>query len=210
MPGRGGRCGARPRHVFAIGAAASTFLALRAAPMGFDRPRRRPRGARQRGRRQERRLPRPRPLRRLLAAGTLVQSPGGYVPPEVKARRQKPWQQGQGVDFDTVSPHKLDQYRYAITTDAPFQSTPPPNFRRVGRRGRLRAVEAGGEDADRSGSSRRGRRPGQDRERERLMRHQMRDAERDRDGPAEAGHRGARSAGRSRCPSTPPRPRRRP
>ncbi len=118
-------------RVFAIGAAASTFLALRSAPMSFDR----------RGADLETLASRIQGksviflgLDRFAAywlRGTLVQSPGGYVPPEVKARSQKPWLQGQGIDFDTVSPHKLDRYRYAITTDAPFQSTPPPNFHRV-------------------------------------------------------------------------------
>ena len=117
--------------VFAIGAGASTFLALRSAPMSFDR----------RGGDLEALASKIQGksviflgLDRFAAywlRGTLVQSPGGYVPPEVKARSQKPWLQGQGIDFDTVSPHKLDRYRYAITTDASFQSTPPPNFHRV-------------------------------------------------------------------------------
>ena len=49
----------------------------------------------------------------------------------MKARADKPWLQGQGIDFDTVSPHKLDRYRYAITTDAAYQSTAPSNFHRV-------------------------------------------------------------------------------
>ena len=128
---RGSRVALALGAAFAIGAAASTFLALRSAPMSFDR-----RGAN---------------LETLASKvhgkgviflgldrfagywlrGTLVQSPGGYVPAEVKARKQKPWLQGQGIDFDTVSPHKLDRYRFAITTDAPFQSTPPPNFHRI-------------------------------------------------------------------------------
>jgi hypothetical protein len=119
--------------LFAIGAAISTFLALRDAPVSFDR--------------------RGNDLGALAARidgksviflgldrfaayrlrGTLVQSPGGYVPPEVQARRQKPWLQGEPIDFDTVSPHKLDRYRYAITTDAAYQSTAPPNFHRVAR-----------------------------------------------------------------------------
>jgi hypothetical protein len=119
--------------LFAIGAAISTFLALRDAPVSFDRrgddlatlaARIDGKGVIFLG------------LDRFAAyrlRGTLVQSPGGYVPPQVKARRQKPWRQGEPVDFDTVSPHKLDRYRYAITTDAAYQSTAPPNFHEVAR-----------------------------------------------------------------------------
>lgn len=117
--------------IFAIGATVSTFLALRAAPMSFDD---RGKDLEQLAETIDGRSVIFLGLDRFAAywlRGTLVQSPGGYVPPEVKGRRQKPWQQGQGIDFDTVSPHKLDRYRFAITTDAPFQSTPPPNFHRV-------------------------------------------------------------------------------
>jgi hypothetical protein len=35
------------------------------------------------------------------------------------------------MDFDTLSPHRLDQFDYAITTRAAYQSTPPPNFEPV-------------------------------------------------------------------------------
>ena len=137
--GRWGRWGPRwalaVGIVFAAGAAASTFLALRAAPASFD------------GRGHDLEALASRidgspviflGLDRFAAywlRGTLVQSPGGYVPPQVKARRQKPWHQGQAIDFDTVASHKLNRYRYAITTDAAYQSTPPPNFHRVGRAG---------------------------------------------------------------------------
>ena len=117
--------------LFAIGAAFSTFLALRAAPVSFDR-----RGSdlETLASRIDRKPVIFLGLDRFAGywlRGTLVQSPGGYVPPEVKARADKPWRQGQGIDFDTVSPHKLDRYRYAITTDAAYQSTPPSNFHRV-------------------------------------------------------------------------------
>ena len=97
-------------------ARASTFLALRAAPVGFD----------QRGNELE-------SLAGLVQGrsvaflgvdrfagywlrGTLMRSPGGYVPAEVKARPKKIWQQGLAMDFDTLSPRRLDEFDYAITT----------------------------------------------------------------------------------------------
>ena len=121
--------------LFAIGTAISTFLALRDAPVSFDR---RGNDLSTLAARVDGKSVIFLGLDRFAAyrlRGTLVQSPGGYVPPEVKARRQKPWRQGQPIDFDTVSPHKLDRYRYAITTDAAYQSTPPPNFHSIARAG---------------------------------------------------------------------------
>ena len=35
------------------------------------------------------------------------------------------------MDFDTLSPRRLDEFDYAITTRAAYQSTPPPNFKPV-------------------------------------------------------------------------------
>jgi hypothetical protein len=108
--------------------AGSTFLALRAAPVGFD----------QRGDELESLagLVRGRSVAFLgvdrfagyWLRGTLMRSPGGYVPAEVKARPKKVWQQGLGMDFDTLSPRSLDGFDYAITTRAAYQSTAPPNF----------------------------------------------------------------------------------
>src|SRR5215211_3881559 len=91
--------------------AASAFLALRAAPVGFDQ-----RGAELEG------------LSGLIPndsvvffgvdrfsgywlRGTLMRSPGGYVPAEVKPRRSKVWQQGQSMDFDTLRPQTLDDFQ---------------------------------------------------------------------------------------------------
>jgi hypothetical protein len=117
----------------AVAIAASSFLALREAPVGFE----------DRGEELEQ-----------LAAkadgetvvflgvdrfgaywlrGTLIESPGGYVPPEIKARPEKIWQQGDPLDLDTLAPTKLDRFRYAITTTAAYQSTPPPNMEEVAR-----------------------------------------------------------------------------
>ncbi len=122
--------------VFCALALASTFLALRAAPVGFN-----DRGADD--------------LRALAEQidggsvvflgvdrfagywlrGTLAESPGGYVPQDVDARPEKTWQQGLAMDFDTLSPSKLDNYDFAITTAAAYASTPPPSFEEVAREG---------------------------------------------------------------------------
>jgi hypothetical protein len=117
--------------VFVVVAGISTFLALRAAPMSFD----------ERGHELET-LGAKADGDSLLFLGvdrmagywlrdTLVESPGGYVPPEVKARPQKTWQQGRAMDLDTVRPRTLDRFDYAITTRAPFQSSAPPNMESV-------------------------------------------------------------------------------
>ncbi len=122
--------------LFAALALGSTFLALRAAPVGFNE-----RGAED--------------LRALAQEidgdsvvflgvdrfagywlrGTFAESPGGYVPQEVNGRPEKVWQQGLAMDFDTLSPSKLDNYDYAITTAAAYASTPPPSFKEVAREG---------------------------------------------------------------------------
>ena len=119
--------------IAAVGIAASTLLALREAPVGFD-----DRGAE---------------LEQLAAEadgeavaflgvdrfgaywlrGTLIESPGGYVPPEVRARPEKVWQQGDPMDLDTLPAKRLDDFRYAVTTTAAYQSAPPPNMEEVRR-----------------------------------------------------------------------------
>jgi hypothetical protein len=117
--------------IVAVALAASTFGALRAAPIGFT----------QRGEELE-------SLAGLVQGrsvaflgvdrfsgywlrGTLMRSPGGYVPSEVKARPKKVWQQGLAMDLDTLSPRRLDDFAYAITTRAAYQSTAPPNFKPI-------------------------------------------------------------------------------
>ena len=114
--------------VVAAALAGSTLLALRAAPVGFD----------QRGDELESLagLARGRSVAFLgvdrfsgyWLRGTLMRSPGGYVPAEVKARPKKVWQQGLAMDLDTLPPRRLDEFDYAITTRAGYQSTAPPNF----------------------------------------------------------------------------------
>jgi len=119
--------------VAAVALAGSTFLALREAPVGFE----------DRGHELEQ-----------LAAdangksvaflgvdrfgaywlrGTLVQAPGGFVPPKARARSQKVWQQGTATDLDTLPPRTLNRFDYAVTTTAGFQSTPPPGLEEVAR-----------------------------------------------------------------------------
>ena len=117
--------------IVAVALAGSTFLALRAAPVGFD----------QRGDELEgiAGLVRGRTVAFLgvdrfagyWLRGTLTRSPGGYVPAEVKARKKKVWRKGTAMDLDTLAPRRLDEFDYAITTRAAYQSTPPPNFETV-------------------------------------------------------------------------------
>jgi hypothetical protein len=121
--------------LFATAAALSTLLALRAAPVGFDQ---RASALERLGERIEGSSAAFLGVDRFGAyrlRGTDVRSPGGFVPPAVNARSRKPWQQGQGVDFDTLSPSNLDRFDYAITTAAAYQSSPPPNMRPVAAEG---------------------------------------------------------------------------
>ncbi len=122
--------------VFCALALASTFLALRAAPVGFN----------ERGEDDLRALAEQIDggsvaflgvdrFAGYWLRGTLAESPGGYVPQDVDARPEKTWQQGLAMDFDTLSPSKLDNYDFAITTSAAYASTPPPNFTEVAREG---------------------------------------------------------------------------
>ena len=113
-------------------ATASTLLALRDTPIGFD----------------DRQLALERLAERAegepvaflgvdrfagyYLRGTLARAPAGYVPEEIDARPEKVWQQGLAADFDSLDSGQLDKFKYAITTNSAFQSNPPPNFRRVG------------------------------------------------------------------------------
>ena len=112
-----------PAALVALAALGSTLLALRAAPVGFDdRGEALERLAEQdRGRAAG--LPRPRPLRRLLAARDADRAPAGYVPRgDRQPRPEKAWHQGLAVDWDNLDSRKLDKFRYAITTSAAYQS----------------------------------------------------------------------------------------
>jgi len=118
--------------VFVLGAAGSTFLALRAAPVGAET---------RAGELEELRAEvQGKPVLVLVAdrfapyrlRGALAGSPGGYVPSrEVAARPGKRWDQGRALDFDSVTHETLNGYRYVITSNAAYASTPPPEFQPV-------------------------------------------------------------------------------
>ncbi|MEJ7875175.1 MAG: hypothetical protein WKF62_00830, partial [Solirubrobacterales bacterium] len=147
-PGRAAGSTARQAvgAVFCALALGSTFSALRAAPVGFN----------ERGSEDLRAL-----AERIDGGsvvflgvdrfagywlrGTLAESPGGYVPQDVDARPEKTWQQGIALDFDTLSPSKLDHYEYAVTTAAAYASTPPDSFAEVAREGDYVLWERAGE-----------------------------------------------------------------
>ena len=118
--------------VFVGGAAGSTFLALRATPVGTE--------TRAEELEELRDEVEGKPVLLLVAdrfgpyrlRGAKVGSPGGYVPSrEVSARPGKRWDQGRALDFDSVSHDVLNGYRYVITANAAYGSTPPPELERV-------------------------------------------------------------------------------
>lgn len=122
--------------VFCALALASSFVALRAAPVGFDE-----RGSEDLSELAERvdgksvvflGVDR---FAGYWLRGTLAESPGGYVPRDVEGRPEKTWQQGLAMDFDTLSPSKLDTYEYAVTTAAAYASTPPESYTEIAREG---------------------------------------------------------------------------
>ena len=117
---------------FVLAAGASTQLALRAAPVGTEV--RAGELERLRGEIDGK------PVLVLVAdrfapyrlRGTLAGSPGGYVPSrEVAARPGKRWDQGRALDWDSVTHRVLNGYRYVITANAAYGSTPPPRFEPV-------------------------------------------------------------------------------
>jgi hypothetical protein len=118
--------------VFVVGAAGSTFLALRAAPVGTET-----RAEELESLRDE---VEGKPVLLLVAdrfgpyrlRGAKVGSPGGYVPSrEVSARPGKRWDQGRALDFDSVTHGVLNGYRYVISANSAYGSSPPPEFERV-------------------------------------------------------------------------------
>ncbi|MGH2951634.1 MAG: hypothetical protein ACRDKX_06290, partial [Solirubrobacterales bacterium] len=121
--------------VIAAALAASTFVALRAAPVGFDE---RGEGLEALGEQIDGDSVIFLGVDRFSAyrlRDTLMRAPAGYVPQEIAARPEKTWQQGDAADFDTVEPAKLDTFDYAITTRAAYQSSPPRNFEPLGQAG---------------------------------------------------------------------------
>ena len=119
---------------FAIGAGVSTFLALREAPVGFY----------DRGEELEQLAERIEGDSVVFLGvdrfagywlrGTLIRSPGGYVPAEVSARPQKVWQQGRAMDLDTLSATHLDEFELRDHHDRRrTRARPPPNMAEVAR-----------------------------------------------------------------------------
>jgi hypothetical protein len=126
-PGGGARRWAVPLlgALFACAAAVSTLVALRAAPVGTT----------DRAEELAELLPVVEGDRVLYLVpdrfasarleGALVGGPGGYVPSQdIPSRRAKRWDQGRPLDFDTVPSRRMDSFRFAITTTAPFASFP--------------------------------------------------------------------------------------
>jgi hypothetical protein len=115
--------------LFVAVAAGSTFLALRAAPVGTtdrvaDLEELRPIVE---GDRVLYLVPDRFSSYRL--QGARVGSPGGYVPSQdVPARRAKRWDQGLPLDLDTVPNARMDRFRFAITTSAAYQSFAQKNW----------------------------------------------------------------------------------
>jgi hypothetical protein len=114
-----------------LAALGSTLLALRAAPVGFDD---RQAGLETLAEEIDGKSVAFLGVDRFSAyylRETLMRAPAGYVPEDISSRPEKTWQQGLAADFDNLEPAKLDQFDYAITTDAAYASTPPPNFEPV-------------------------------------------------------------------------------
>ncbi|HEY1596275.1 MAG TPA: hypothetical protein VGF74_12825, partial [Thermoleophilaceae bacterium] len=56
-----------------------------------------------------------------------------YTPLLIPISREKPWTPGQQVDFDSLSAATLDRTRFVVTSNSPFVSQVPPNFRLAAR-----------------------------------------------------------------------------
>lgn len=116
---------------FVIGAAVSSFLALRETPVG-------PRG-------HDEQLASLRPqldgqptlfmgvsrFSEHYLAGVKLKSPGGYWVRHIKSRPNKEWFGKAPLDFDNVAPERLDEFRFAITPRTSYQSAPPANWRPI-------------------------------------------------------------------------------
>ena len=115
--------------LFAGAAVLSSFLALRATPVGTSAH------PDELGELRERvagkevaflSLDRFAPYR--LRDAERVQSPGGYVPNALRARKGKEWEQSEAIDFDTLETDVLDRFGYAVTTGAIYGSSAPENW----------------------------------------------------------------------------------
>jgi len=72
------------------------------------------------------------------AGWRLREMPLGYLgvgfpaPIAVATSPEKPYQYGSALDWDSVDAATLDRFRYVVTSRGPYQSSAPPNFRRLG------------------------------------------------------------------------------
>jgi hypothetical protein len=115
--------------LFAGAAVLSSFLALRATPVGTSAHPDELAELRSRVAGKEvafLSLDRFAPYR--LRGAERVQSPGGYVPNALRAREGKKWEQGEAIDFDTLETDVLDRFGYAVTTAAIYGSSAPENW----------------------------------------------------------------------------------
>lgn len=115
--------------VICVGAAASSFMALRAAPVGPAA--------------HGEELAHLRPLlsgKRVLFLGldrfSQHELRGAYVRQgnllaSLHSRPYKRWTPERALDFDSVPYKRLDRFDLVVATSAGFNSAPPPNFRRV-------------------------------------------------------------------------------
>ena len=49
----------------------------------------------------------------------------------VPTRPSRPWAYGKAVDFDSVEPSELDKFSYVVTSNSPYSTPAPANFRLV-------------------------------------------------------------------------------
>lgn len=136
--------------LFAIAAAASTFLALRATPVGTHEHPDELALLRDEVAGKEvayLSLDRFAPYR--LRGAQRVQSPGGYIPNALRAREGKIWEQGAPVDFDSLTTDVLDRFGYAVTTGAAYGSSAPRNWTAVERTPSFVLWKRNGRDAPR-------------------------------------------------------------
>ena len=54
-----------------------------------------------------------------------------YTPLALRLNPEKPFRGGEPLDFDSADPASLDRVRYVVTTRTPFASSPPENFKLV-------------------------------------------------------------------------------
>ena len=66
-------------------------------------------------------------------AGVTALSPSTVSLGDAKTRANKPWMNGQALDFDSVDPADLDRFLYVVTSSGAYASQAPASFRLVKR-----------------------------------------------------------------------------